>query len=971
MKAKHNELVTKVKNKTLTQLDVNVLSRQQLEAPVGDEKSLLHLVAYLGTAQMVSWVIEALGPQACAICTTPNSDGWTPLHAVADKGETSALIAMLTVLGSEASAACAIPNKDGWTPLHAVANKGETSALTAMLDILGLEAPAACATPNKDGWTPLHVVADKGKTSALTAMLAALGPEAPAMCIMPNSDGWTPLHAVANKGETSALTAMLDILGSEASAACAMPNSDGWTPLHAVADKGEISALIAMLTVLGSEAPAMCVVPNKDGWTPLHVVADKRDTATLIAMLDILGFEAPAACATPNKDGWTPLHVVADKGDTTALIAMLAALGLEAPTACAMPNKDGWTPLHEVADKREIAALTAMLAALGPEAPIACAMPNKDGWTPLHAVANRQDSTALIAIFNALGPEASAACAMPNSDGWTPLHVAADKGDTDALIVILAALGFAAPAVCAMPNKGGWTPLHFVAHNQSGRLGPAALKAMLAILGPEAGRILALKTNDGFTPLACADKPTGMSALLANPEPYLYTTSTLLEEVKLAQQKLAWMNQRPHQDQLAHVRSDRSQTLLHLVAQKGYIKFVRWLCEQGTQIDSRDEQGNTPMQLAMQSKHYEVVFYLMNKELTQERQQQKATAIELEVKKSELEQEHQQRTEKEKELKATKKALEKTQSKLEMALSALLPVIPSDAVHKEEFPLAKGGYGIVYRGQWLGVTIAIKELINLEFSEAAVAELKEEAHKLARLRSPYIVTIYGITLGTQGQPKGIVMEYMPERSLNRILYNREIALSWLVRRKMALAVAQGLSFLHQQDIIHNDLKSLNVLVRRYSDEWVLKLTDFGLSKIKQETARFTNTPQGTAEWMAPEVFENNDYSKKSDVYAYGVVLWEIVARQRPFRDMGGPLQIMRSVCDRKERPPIPEEAPSLLVGLMGLCWRQSRDKRPAIESVVTKLESLPLKKELRKLDDRGIVVERDNQRAGDNTGFKM
>ena len=231
--------------------------------------------------------------------------------------------------------------------------------------------------------------------------------------------------------------------------------------------------------------------------------------------------------------------------------------------------------------------------------------------------------------------------------------------------------------------------------------------------------------------------------------------------------------------------------------------------------------------------------------------------------------------------------------------------------------------------------------------------------------TPYVVTIYGITLNAQGQPKGIVMEYMQQGSLDKILYNESIKLTWFVRSKMALDVAQGLSFLHQQEIIHNDLKSLNVLVRHCGANWELKLTDFGLSKIKQETARFTNTPQGTTEWMAPEVLESKGCSKKSDIYAYGIVLWEIVSRQIPFKGLNTP-QIITKVIVHKERPPIPRETPSLLVGLMSSCWSESREKRPTIERVITQLEALPLKKELREFDDRDAEGELQNQKVDGN-----
>ena len=370
-----------------------------------------------------------------------------------------------------------------------------------------------------------------------------------------------------------------------------------------------------------------------------------------------------------------------------------------------------------------------------------------------------------------------------------------------------------------------------------------------------------------------------------------------------------------------------------------------------------------------------------NSELEQERQQRAEKERELEAKNSELVQEREQRVEKERELEAKnselvqerqrraekERELEATQSKLKTARSALLPTIPSDTVTKEEAFLAKGSYGKVYRGEWLGETVALKELINSELTDDAITEFKEEAFKMARLRSPYVVTIYGIMLNTEKRLQGIVMEYMPQGSLYKILSNREIALSWLVRHQMALTVAQGLLFLHQQNIIHNDLKSLNVLVHHHGAEWKLKLTDFGLSKIKQETAIFTNTPQGTPAWMAPELFEQNAYSKASDVYAYGIVLWEIVSRQKPFLDKK-PIQIMRLVCDKKQRPPIPTEAPFSLVALMDLCWKQNRAERLPTEDVITALEALPLKQELRGFDDKDdILGNLENQEVDGNT----
>ena len=371
-----------------------------------------------------------------------------------------------------------------------------------------------------------------------------------------------------------------------------------------------------------------------------------------------------------------------------------------------------------------------------------------------------------------------------------------------------------------------------------------------------------------------------------------------------------------------------------------------------------EEKNSELMQERQHREDKEKELEAKNSELMQERQQRKEKERALEEKNSELMQERQHRVEKERKLKTTK-------SKLETVKSALLPIISSNRLHKEKPPLAEGGYGVVYRGEWLGMTIALKKLKNKNLTNDAIAEFKEEALKMARLRSPYVVTVYGITLKAEKQLKGIVMEYMEGGSLSKILHNREITLSWLVRYKMALAVAQGLSCLHQQNIIHNDLKSANVLVRHYGDEWRLKLTDFGISKIKQETAKSTNTPQGTAAFMAPEVLETNDYSPKSDIYAYGIVLWEIASRDIPFDGLHL-AQIIAQVVFHKKRPPISLETPSSLTALMQLCWKQNKAERLPTEDVITKLEALPLKRELREFDNKNIEGEIKNKRTNKN-----
>ena len=163
-----------------------------------------------------------------------------------------------------------------------------------------------------------------------------------------------------------------------------------------------------------------------------------------------------------------------------------------------------------------------------------------------------------------------------------------------------------------------------------------------------------------------------------------------------------------NQGQSIYTMNDKNQTLLHLAAQKGHVKLVSWLCEQGARTDLKDNNGNTPMELVKQGKHHEVVCYLMDKELVREKQQKAEKESELglirleleqereekeralEAKDSELVQERQKKVEKERELETKDselrkerqqreesiRELEATKLKLEELISALLPNYP-------------------------------------------------------------------------------------------------------------------------------------------------------------------------------------------------------------------------------------------------------------------------------------------------------
>lgn len=245
----------------------------------------------------------------------------------------------------------------------------------------------------------------------------------------------------------------------------------------------------------------------------------------------------------------------------------------------------------------------------------------------------------------------------------------------------------------------------------------------------------------------------------------------------------------------------------------------------------------------------------------------------------------------------------------------------------------KGSFGAVFEGRWCEQPVAIKT-IEGELTTADEAQFIREVDIMSRLHNANITQFYGACL--EAGRACLVMEYMPKGSLYKVL-GKEV-LTPEQQHSMALAIARGLHYLHSQGILHQDLKSANVLV---DDTWRAKLTDFGLSKTHHASIMSTHERSNATKWMAPECFKRGDnFTAQSDIYAYGVILWELVTGQRPFATINdeNTRELTERINDNRRGEVISSQMPTVYTNIIKACWKIEPDKRPPLSDIIHQLE---------------------------------
>ncbi|KAF9163386.1 copper transport protein ctr1 [Actinomortierella ambigua] len=252
--------------------------------------------------------------------------------------------------------------------------------------------------------------------------------------------------------------------------------------------------------------------------------------------------------------------------------------------------------------------------------------------------------------------------------------------------------------------------------------------------------------------------------------------------------------------------------------------------------------------------------------------------------------------------------------------------------------LGSGTFGVVHQALYGDQPCAAKAFFVTQ-SELDRKTIDKEISVLQRLRFRHVIQFY--RTHEQNNHTYILMELAEKGSLAQAITKRHLACDdWVTKTRLAHEIALGLAYIHQEGVLHRDLKSANVLLTKHME---VKLADFGLAQVRSMASAASSASgqaskgaAGTLRWLAPELLyaATPMYSTKSDVYALGVVMWEMAADcTKPFRDQHDDALVTLGV-KHGHREQLPGDTPTEYRQWVERCWAQDPCDRPNAGSVI-------------------------------------
>lgn len=258
--------------------------------------------------------------------------------------------------------------------------------------------------------------------------------------------------------------------------------------------------------------------------------------------------------------------------------------------------------------------------------------------------------------------------------------------------------------------------------------------------------------------------------------------------------------------------------------------------------------------------------------------------------------------------------------------------LPKDEFTLEE-ELGSGYFADVYQGRWKNlIKVAIKILKS--DSEVNHREFQREVQILKSLRHRHLISLFAVC--TASAPYWIITELMEKGSMLSFLRSPEGQNQDIVSLvDMGAQVADGMAYLEEQNSIHRDLAARNVLV---GEDNICKVADFGLARVIKEPFYITEDKKIPYKWSAPEAISHGKFSNKSDVWSFGVLLYELTTYGSvPYPALSNQ-EVFQQVT-KGYRMPAPAKCPNFLYQIMLKCWSAAPDDRPDFKSLKVQLDS--------------------------------
>ncbi|CAI5687467.1 unnamed protein product [Oreochromis niloticus] len=308
-----------------------------------------------------------------------------------------------------------------------------------------------------------------------------------------------------------------------------------------------------------------------------------------------------------------------------------------------------------------------------------------------------------------------------------------------------------------------------------------------------------------------------------------------------------------------------------------------------------------------------------------------------------------------------------------IAIHKFVTEIDPSVIGKQKV-IGVGEFGEVFRGVMKipgrgEVPVAIKTL-KPGYSEKQRQDFLSEATIMGQFSHPNIIHLEGVI--TKFKHAMIVTEYMENGALDTYLKGRDGEIPPYQLVGMLRGIAAGMKYLSDMNYVHRDLAARNVLVNGNLE---CKVSDFGLSRVLEDDAEGTYTTRGgkiPIRWTAPEAIAYRKFTSASDVWSFGIVMWEVMAfGERPYWDMSNH-EVMKAI-NENFRLPAPMDCPSTIYQLMLQCWLHERLKRPRFLDIVNFLDKLLKSPESLKTIadfDPRVSIRLPSTSGGDGTMFR-